>query len=401
MALRTLTDREVKSLKNRPGMHRAAPGLYLRVTDTGAAYWMLRYSVAGKATEMSMGRFDDLTLAEATTEAANLRLGLKRDKVAPLTVKRQEAERGKGSKFSDVAETLIASKRAGWRNAKHAGQWTATLETYAYPVIGDRDVATITTEDVLAVLQPIWTTKPETASRLRGRLESVLNAAKVRGLRSGENPAAWRGHLDHLLPTLSKRQRTQNHPAMAWGVLPAFMAELRARDNISARTLEFTILTAARTGEVIGAAWAEIDLDAKLWTIPKGRMKGKREHRVPLCSEAVELLKALPRIEGNDHIFPGARQGKGISNMAMLELLRGMRPGLTVHGFRSTFRDWAGEATSYPREIIEHALAHQIADATEAAYRRGDALERRRTLMQAWSDYASGKGKVRQLEAAA
>lgn len=389
MALRTLTDREVKSLKNKPGMHRVAPGLYLRISDTGAAYWMLRYSVAGKATEMSLGRRDAMTLAEATAAAANLRLSLKRDKVEPLTVKRQEAERGKGSTFADVAESLIESKRAGWKNAKHAAQWSATLETYAYPTLQSRDVASITTEDVLAVLTPIWKDKHETATRLRQRMEAVLMAAKVRGLRSGENPAAWRGHLEALLPAISKRQRVKHHSAMAWADLPDFMAELRQRSSISASALMFTILTACRTGEVLGAQWAEIDLERALWIIPKERMKAKIAHRVPLPTEAVTLLRSLPHIDGEALVFPGAREGRPLSTMAMLELLRGMRPGLTVHGFRSSFRDWAGEATAYPREVIEHALAHQLADATEAAYRRGDALERRRELMQGWADYCS------------
>ncbi|MGE0106499.1 MAG: tyrosine-type recombinase/integrase [Thiomonas sp.] len=246
-------------------------------------------------------------------------------------------------------------------------------------------MAEVTTADVLAVLRAIWSDKHETATRVRQRIEAVLSAAKARGLRSGENPAAWRGHLDAVLPTISKRRRVEHHPAMAWADLPAFMAELRQRSSMSAWALQFTILTACRTGEVIGAQWPEIDLDAGLWTIPANRMKAQREHRVPLTPAVVDLLRALPRQDGGA-VFWGARK-PAISNMAMLELLRGMRPGLTVHGFRSAFRDWAAESTSFPSEVVEMALAHTIANQVEAAYRRGDLLEKRRELMQAWADY--------------
>ncbi|WP_260439286.1 site-specific integrase [Burkholderia sp. Bp9099] len=388
MTLKNLTEREVRSIRKQTGMHRVAPGLYLRVTETGAAFWMLRYSTAGKAREMSLGRYDDLKLAEAVNSASNARLGLKRDKTDPLAEKRKTTERGRGTAFRSVAADLIESKKAAWKNAKHAAQWTATLETYVYPKIGDKDVASVTTEDVLDVLREVWSTKHETATRVRQRLEAVLTAAKVRGLRTGENPATWRGHLQALLPAIPKKQRVRHHPALAWQDLPSFAAELRQRDHISARALEFTILTACRTGEVLGARWGEIDLRSGVWTIPAVRMKAKRPHRVALSTQAVALLKVLHPGADEKLIFPGTKPERPLSSMAMLELLRGMRPGLTVHGFRSTFRDWAGEATDHPRELAEHALAHVVADATEAAYRRGDALDRRRALMQDWANHA-------------
>jgi integrase len=247
-------------------------------------------------------------------------------------------------------------------------------------------VGDVTTDDVLAALNPIWRTKTETATRVRQRIEAVLSAAKARGLRTGENPAAWRGHLDALLPTISKRKRVEHHPAMDWADVPAFMAELQRRSNMSAWALQFTILTACRTGELIGAQWSEIDLARGLWVIPASRMKAHVEHRVPLSRQALALLGTMPRTDGNDAVFWGARKPT-ISNMAMLQLLRGMRPGLTVHGFRSSFRDWAAENTTFPAEVVEMALAHTVQNQVEAAYRRGDLLDKRRALMQGWADY--------------
>lgn len=389
-----LTVKEVESRRRKVGMHRVAPGLYLRVASASSAYWMLRYSRTigsgkSKTTEMSLGRYGDMSLAQAVAKAAELRSARQEDRIDPLTVKRGQS--ASGGTFESVARDLIDSKRAGWKNAKHAAQWSATLETYAYPVLGARDVASVDTAAVLEVLNPIWSTKHETATRLRQRIEAVLTAAKVRGLRSGENPAAWRGHLAALLPAIPKKARVRHHPAMPWQDLPAFLAALRQRDSMSARALELAILTACRTEEVVGATWSEFDLNTAVWTIPGHRMKAKTEHRVALSAAAVALLRALPRREDADWVFWTLRQGepRRLSNMAMLELLRGMRAGVTVHGFRSTFRDWAGETTHHPREIIEHALAHQIQDAAEAAYRRGDALERRRVLMRDWSDYCA------------
>lgn len=412
MATKPLTVKEVEAARRKVGMHRVAPGLYLRVVSAAAAYWMLRYSKvegdARKQVEMSLGRFADLTLAQATAKAAELRSARKDAGIDPLQAERKKDERKAGGHtFKAVALALIETKRAGWKNAKHASQWENTLATYAYPVIGERDVADIDTAAVLEVLTPIWTAKHETATRLRQRIEIVLNAAKVRGLRAGENPAAWKGHLDNVLAAIPKKARTRHHPAMSWSELPAFMVELRARHSASAHALEFTILTACRTGEVIGARWPEIDLDGATWTIPKGRMKAKTEHRVALSPRAVDLLRALPRREDTDLLFHTLKADKprALSNMAMLELLRGMRddddPIPTVHGFRSTFRDWAGETTAHPREIIEHALAHQLADQAEAAYARGTLLERRRVLMRDWADYCASKPKIVALPGAA
>lgn len=403
-----LTVKEVESARRRVGMHRVAPGLYLRVVGPASAYWMLRYSKteAGKTktTEMSLGKYDALTLAEATAKAAELRNARRETAVDPLEAKHKQEERKVGANtFEAVALALIESKRAGWKNIKHAGQWEATLATYAYPKIGERDVADIDTAAVLDVLTPIWTAKHETATRLRQRIEMVLNAAKVRGLRSGENPAAWRGHLAALLPAIPKKARTRHHPAMSWADLPAFMVELRANDCTSAHALEFAILTACRTGEVIGARWSEFDLGSATWIIPGARMKAKTEHRVALSPRAVELLRSLPRRDDTDMVFYTVKADKprALSNMAMLELVRGMRPGLTVHGFRSTFRDWGGETTGHPREIIEHALAHQLADQAEAAYARGTLLERRRVLMRDWANFCASKPKLAALPSAA
>ncbi|MDA8260276.1 MAG: integrase arm-type DNA-binding domain-containing protein [Betaproteobacteria bacterium] len=408
MATGSLTVKEVEAKRRTVGMHRIAPGLYLRVASGATAYWMLRYSrtVEGKVktTEMSLGRYESMTLAQATAKAAAHRVARKVEGIDPLEAKHKKDEReAGGNTFKGVALALIEAKRAGWKNAKHASQWENTLATYAYPLIGERDVADIDTAAVLEVLTPIWTTKHETATRLRQRIEMVLSAAKVRGLRSGENPAAWKGHLDNLLAAIPKKARTRHHPAMQWADLPAFMVELRARPSASAHALEFAILTACRTGEVIGARWPEIDLDGATWTIPKERMKAKVEHRVALSPRAVELLRSLPRRDDTDIVFYTVKADKprALSNMAMLELLRGMRPGLTVHGFRSTFRDWAGETTHHPREIIEHAMAHQLADQAEAAYARGTLLERRRVLMRDWADFCASKPKIAALPSAA
>ncbi len=399
--MKTLSDRAVKALLKQPGVYRIAPGLYLRVRDTGAAFWVLRYAVNSRSREMGLGPYSFYSLAEAVQHAHTLRLKLKRDGVDPIDARRIEKQRKQGSSFRDVANGYVEAQRPGWKNAKHAAQWSSTLNTYAFPKIGDLDIAKITTDDILAVLKPIWTEKHETATRLRQRVEAVMDAATALKLREGENPARWKGHLEKLLAAIPKKQRVRHHPAMPWKELPGFRAELRQNNSISSLALQFTILTACRTGEVVGAKWNEIDLQAKIWTIPGGRMKASLEHRVPLSKQVVELLKSVPKIKGTDYVFFGASQGRPLSNMAMLELLRGMREGLTVHGFRSTFRDWVGEATNFPHELAEMALAHSIRNQTEAAYRRGDLLEKRRELMQAWADYATGKGKVAKLSSVA
>ena len=389
MAKGQLTAQEARRLAKVDGLHRVAPSLYLRVRG-GSSLWTLRFMVEGRANEYSLGSQADLTLADAVAKASDLRARIKRGEAVEGRAAAQQAAtrvaviKTDSDTFESVALHLWGSMKPGWKNPKHADQWINTLRTYAFPVFGSKPVAEVTTADVLAVLRAIWSDKHETATRVRQRIEAVLSAAKARGLRSGENPAAWRGHLDALLPTISKRRRVEHHAAMDWREAPAFMAELRARSSMSACALRFTILTACRTGEAIGARWPEIDLAAAVWTIPAERMKAHREHRVPLSEAAVELLRALPRMDGNDAVFWGMRKPT-ISNMAMLELIRGMRPGLTVHGFRSSFRDWAAECTSFPAEVVEMALAHTIQNQVEAAYRRGDLLDKRRELMRAWA----------------
>lgn len=381
-----LTAQEVRRLMKVDGLHRVATGLYLRVRG-GSNLWTFRYMVDGRASEVSLGSAATLTLADAVAKAADLRARIKRGEDSAELLSRPQKQaviKTASDSFEDVSLQLWEAMKPGWKNPKHADQWINTLRAYAFPKFGSKPVSEVTTEDVLGVLSPIWSDKHETATRVRQRIEAVLSAAKARGLRSGENPAGWRGHLDALLPTISKRRRVEHHAAMPWQDVPAFMAELRTRSSMSAWALQFTILTACRTGEVIGARWPEFDLAAALWTIPAARMKAHREHRVPLSEAAVELLRALPRMDGNDAVFWGMRKPT-ISNMAMLELIRGMRPGLTVHGFRSSFRDWAAECTDFPAEVVEMALAHTIQNQVEAAYRRGDLLDKRRELMRAWA----------------
>ncbi len=290
--------------------------------------------------------------------------------------------------FKTVATDYIAAHRAGWKNIKHAQQWENTLATYAEPIIGHLPTYDVTTAHLLDILHPIWTEKPETASRVRNRIELVLDAAKARGLREGENPARWRGHLDKLLPKRSKVRAVKSHAAMPWADLPAFMVQLATVEASSARALELTILTACRTSEVLNAKWDEIDHETRTWTIPAERMKAGKAHRVPLADAALAVLDALPR-ERSAFLFPGMKPGKPLSNLAMTMTMRRMNMGhLTVHGFRSTFRDWAAERTHYPREVCEMALAHKIAAGAEAAYWRGDIFEKRRALMIDWAQYA-------------
>ncbi len=290
--------------------------------------------------------------------------------------------------FKKCAEDYIAEKEAGWRNDKHKAQWSATLETYAYPVFGGLPVAAVDLALVMKAIKPIWTTKSETAGRVRGRIESVLSYATVHGYRHGDNPARWRGHLDQILPGKTKVSTVKHHKAMPIADVAAFMAALRSKSDISARALEFTILTAARTGETIGATPAEVDTAQKTWIVPAERMKAGKEHRVPLCDRALEILEALKHNQA--FLFPGAKIDKPLSNMAMLEMLRGMVGNdLTVHGFRSTFMDWGHEVTDFPKEMLDIALAHTVSDQVEAAYRRGDMFEKRRALMTDWMNFCS------------
>jgi integrase len=410
-----LTALEVKRL-DRVGMHPDGRGLYLQVHAGGSKSWIYRYTLHGRVRAMGLGPTHLVSLAEARGMAQEARL-LKNQGVDPIDARAASRpapepppEVDRGPSFKNAAAAYIDANSAAWRNAKHEAQWSSTLQTYAYPVLGDRPVDEIDTTLVLKVLEPIWSTKPETASRLRGRIESVLDWAKARGHREGENPARWKGHLDKILPAKSKVARVEHHAALPFKAMPAFMADLRTRDGAAARALEFAILTAARTGEVIGAQWSEIDFEAQVWTQPATRTKTHREHRVPLCDAAMAVLEAMRDafLEGrreflslygkpipNDialegFIFAGMRRGKGLSNMAMLKVLERMGyPDLTTHGFRSTFRDWAAETTGYQNEVVEMALAHAIAGKVEAAYRRGDLLEKRKELMRDWSAYCS------------
>ncbi len=373
-------------------------GLYLQIGPNGTKSWVFRFRDEGRLREMGLGPLHTVSLTEArdlATEKRRLRLA----KIDPIAARDSAEERAKleaaqAISFRDCAKAYIAAHEASWKNEKHAAQWPSTLEAYAYPVIGDLSVQRIDTGLVLKVLEPIWNEKTETASRVRGRIETVLDWAKVRGHRQGDNPARWRGHLDKMLPARAKVQKVRHHAALPYSEIGSFIAALRKHEGIGAAALKFAILTAARTGEVIGATWAEIDLNANVWTIPAERMKAGKEHRVPLSKAAVavltEMQKAKPDYRPNHFVFRGGRTGEPLSDMALLKTLERMgRDDLTVHGFRSTFRDWAAEQTNFPREVCEHALAHSLPDKVEAAYRRSDLFEKRRKLMDAWARYCA------------
>jgi integrase len=382
----------------KPGLYGDGHGLYLQVSRFGTKAWLFRYMIDGVARKMGLGAVHTISLADARKRASEARIAV-HDGIDPINARksaraRARLEAAKAITFKECADRYIATHRDGWKNSKHADQWISTFaETSrgsrrfpaATAAINDLPVSAIDTGLVLKVLEPIWAKTPETASRIRGRIESVLDWAKVREYRAGDNPARWDGHLKEALPG-RKASDVQHHPALPYQELPAMLAELRAKAGVSARALEFTILTAARTGETIGARWEEFDLSTKLWTVPAARMKGGRDHRVPLSDRAAEILAALPR--DSEFVFPGGRPTRPLSNMAMLELVRGMRGmGATVHGFRSTFRDWCAETTAYPNEMCEIALAHAVSDKTEAAYRRGDMMVKRRKLMAEWAAY--------------
>lgn len=389
--LHKLSAREVATAAT-PGWYSDGGGLWLRVGPSGAKAWAFRYRADGRERWHGLGALNAISLAEARNRAAECRK-LRAYEIDPVEKRRAERaarrlDAANAITFKVAAEKYIAAHRSAWRNDKHKAQWSATLETYAYPEIGALPVAAVETGHVLRVLEPIWSSKAETAQRLRQRVERVLSWATARGYRSGENPARWRGHLDMTLPARAKVRRVKHHAAMAYGDLPAFMARLRLQDGIGARALEFAILTAGRTGEVIGATWDEIDMTAGIWTVPAGRMKAGREHRVPLSDAALAVVRRLHNAREGEHVFPGGRRGRPLSNMALLMALRRMgRDDLTAHGFRSTFRDWAAERTTHPSEVAEMALAHAIGDKVEAAYRRGDLFERRRALMDDWAAF--------------
>jgi integrase len=380
-----LTARTVATL-TKPGRHADGGGLYLKIDKGGAKRWTFMFERAGKQREAGLGSANAVSLGKARDLAIAFRAALA-DGDDPIKARQAGRAAQEGRKtFGQVAESFLEAKAHGWRNAKHRAQWRMTLETYAASM-WRLPVDLIDVAAVLECLRPVWQSKPETASRLRGRIESVLDAARVQGLRPGENPARWKGNLDHVLPPPRKLARG-HHAAMGYKDVPTFMKRLSGHDSVAAMALRFLILTAGRTGEVLGAAWQEIDLDAKLWTVPAARMKGGREHRVPLYGQALKIIEKLAEVRTGEFVFPGQKAGKLLSSMALEMVMRRMKiEGATVHGFRSSFRDWAGDQTSFPREVIEAALAHAIGDKTEAAYRRSDALEKRRKLMDAWAAF--------------
>lgn len=385
-----LNARQVATLTKR-GRHADGGGLYLSISPNGGRRWVFLFRWHGKPTEIGFGSARDVSLARARDLASQARA-----KLAEGTNPKDARRPLLGALFGECADRVIASMRPSWRNAKHAAQWEMTLRDYAAS-LRRLPVDKISTEDVLSVLRAIWSSKPETASRLRGRIERVLDSAKAEGLRQGENPARWRGHLDQLLP--KRQQLTRgHHAALSYADIPEFMRVLRVREGAAARALEFAILTAARSGEVLGARWDEVDFDRAVWTVPPDRMKGAREHRVPLSAPALEILKDMVEHRTGMFVFPGHVAGRSLSVMALEMVLRRMKvETATVHGFRSTFRDWAAERTNFTNEVCEAALAHVIANKTEAAYRRGDLFEKRRKLMDAWATYCGATPKESQV----
>jgi len=404
-----LTDRQVRAAKA-PGILIDGKGLRLKITVNPKTQelrknWIWRGKVdGGRVREVGLGSIATVSLevvrkrAQALREQA--RAGI--DPIAAREAERAQkaTEAARALTFEQCAERYIAAHEASWKNAKHRQQWANTLKAYAYPLFGKVPVADVSQGMVMQILEPLWAEKTETASRLRGRIEAVLDWATVRGLRRGDNPARWRGHLDKLLPKRSRARKVQHHPALPYAELPGFMAKLREAEGLAACALALCILTATRSSETLEARWSEIDMDARVWTIPASRMKAGREHRVPLSAEALKLLKLLKpqKRQKVEFVFPGAKPGRPLSNMAMLQVLRRMkRTDIVPHGFRSTFRDWCAERTNYPREIAEAALAHVNADKAEAAYRRSDLFDKRRQLMTQWSAYCSSPpaaGKV-------
>jgi integrase len=380
----------------KPGNHADGGGLYLCVRPTGGKFWIFKYRFGGREREMGLGSLITFTLAESRDRALAQRK-LLADGIDPLEQKQTRLLKRKLADasvitFDTAAARYIDAHKGGWRNDKHVAQWTSTLATYARPVFGTVPVGEVSTALVLRVLTPIWAEKTETASRVRGRIEKILDWAKSQGYRAGDNPAAWRGHLENLLSAPKKTQTVEHHPALPYREIGAFMRDVRNMPGTGALVLQFIIQTACRTSEAIEARWAEIDFDNALWSIPSQRMKSGKEHVIPLTPAAIDLLKAAQKLGQGDYVFPGGKVGKPLSNMACLVLLKRMERGdLTVHGFRSTFRDWAGETTAHPREVIEHALAHQLRDKAEAAYQRGTLLQKRRLLMADWSAYC---GKI-------
>ena len=395
------------SRATKPGVYGDGAGLYLQVGPTGGKSWLFRYMLKGKAREMGLGAVHTITLTEARARATECRKLLMAGH-DPIEVRKSATvakllQEATAMTFKQCAEEYIKTHKAGWKNAKHLTQWENTLRDYAYPTIGNIPIAAVDTDIVVKCVSPIWNDKTETATRVRGRIESILDWATAMKHRQGDNPARWRGLLENLLANPNKLANVRHHPALPYQQASAFMAALRLREGIAARAVEFAILTATRSGEVRGALWSEIDFDAALWVIPGERMKMEKEHRVPLSTAAVALLSEMPRMDLL--VFPGAKTDAALSDMSLTAVLRRMSKAdekaetgrwvdargndITVHGFRSTFRDWAAEATEYSREVAEMALAHAVGDKVEAAYRRGDLFDKRKQMMEDWASYCS------------
>jgi integrase len=405
MAIHLLNSALLRTL-TQPGAYNDGGGLYLRVRQANQRAWAFRFMLDGKASWMGLGAYPEVGLAEARERGVAARRLLEQgiDPIADRQAK-QAAQQAAvtaakavaiadANTFDRAVDAYLAAHEAGWRNAKHRAQWPSTLTTYASPVIGRLPVADVSTDHVVAILEPIWRTKPETAGRVRGRIEAILDYAKVKGWRVGENPARWRGHLSHMLPARGKVARVVHHAALPWAEVATFMARLAQQEGVAALALRWTILTAGRTGEALGATWGEMDMQAALWTVPAERMKAGREHRVPLSEPALAVLAQVAELRAHGGpdapVFPGQSLTRPMSNMAMLMLLRRMgRTDLTAHGFRSTFRDWVSEATNHPGEVAEAALAHTLGSKVEAAYQRGTMLEKRRKLMADWAAFCT------------
>lgn len=397
MASSKLSVRKVQTAT--PGKYTDGDGLHLEVRSTGLRKWKYRYTINGRRREMHVGTYPYMSLAEARETRDEHRKTV-RQGIDPIELRANPpAVPEQAPRFTSCAAGFIRSKRRGWKNRKHARQWVATLKTYARPIIGDTPVDEITTDDIERVLLPIWHSKTETAKRVQTRIENVLDYAAAKKMRDPMNPARWRGHLDKILPRPTAVTSVQNHPSMPFTDVPAFMAELAGQEGTAPLALRWLILTATRTSEVLGARWDEIDGD--VWTIPAERMKAKREHRVPLPPQALQLLTLLPQVARNPYLFPGKIDRKPLSNMALLKVMRGLgfggkgqRGPFVPHGFRSSFRDWSGESTNYPRDVCEMALAHTVKDKVEAAYRRGDLFLKRRAMMADWSRFITSTGLV-------
>jgi integrase len=380
--------------KRDPGLYHDGAGLYLQVTEYDTQSWIFKFTLKGRARQMGLGSAELVSLAEARRKRDDARR-LLLDGIDPIEARRsarqaRELAVVEAVSFKQAAMAYMSAHEAGWRNVRHAQQWPESLSLYVYPVLGALSVQAIDTALVLKVLEPIWTVKPSTASRVRGRIECVLDWARTRGHRIGENPARWRGHLDKLLPARTKVRKVKHHPALPFAEIGTFMVALHQQDSIAARALEFVILTAARSGEVLGARWEEIDLTNRVWTVPEDRMKAQRQHRVPLSEAALSVLNEMWPLRNGGFVFPSQDLTGALGHAALFMLLRRMGRGdVTTHGFRSTFRDWAAECTHYPNEVVEMALAHTVGSKVEAAYRRGDLFEKRRRLMADWATFCA------------